>query len=172
MKPSPSGDCYHFSYRWSIDGPIDTVFSFIADASTFHDWFFVFKEVHLDEPNQEVRLGSHTRCVVKAFLPYVLDWDFTVSALDRPHLVETACRVTLSGRFPLTGYVRYRLVEENGRTVVINEQELCSEQHFPGALRWLAQKAFTFNHDWAMGRAEKPLQRVVSQAVNLHSSGA
>src|SRR5687768_1468419 len=106
VESPASGDRYHFHFRWKIDGPIETVFSYISDARTFGGWFHVFKEVQLDEDGgEEVQLGSHTRCIVKSFLPYVLDWDFTVSALERPRLVETACRVTLNGRFPLTGYV-------------------------------------------------------------------
>lgn len=166
MKNPASGDRYRFRFRWTIDGPIETVFCYISDARTFHDWFHVFKEVRLGEDGGEgVQIGSHTRCIVKSFLPYVLDWDFTVVALEPPRLVQTDCRVTLSGRCPLTGYVRYRLHEENGAVVVINEQELWSERRLPPVLHWLAQAAFSFNHDFAMARAQRPLQQMVHRAV-------
>ena len=82
------------------------------------------------------------------------------------HLVQTDCRVTLNGRFPLSGYVRYRLFEENGTVVVINEQELWSERSLPPVLHRLAHVAFSFNHDFAMARAQRPLQRVVDRAVS------
>ena len=43
-----------------IRGPIETVFRFVSDARTFCDWFTVFKEVHPDDPNEPIRVGSHT----------------------------------------------------------------------------------------------------------------
>lgn len=166
MKKPPSGDRYRFRFRWTIDGPIETVFSYVSDARTFREWFHVFKEMSLDDAGAPVQVGSHTKCRVKALLPYVLDWDFTVAALDPPRLVETDCRVTLSGRFPLVGYVRYRLYEENGAVVVINEQELWSERRLPPVLHRLAHAAFSFNHDFAMARAQRPLQQVVRRTVS------
>jgi len=161
----PAGDCYQLRYRWTVEGPIDTIFTYVSDGRTFKDWFFVFKEVIPDDPDQGVEVGAHTRFKVKALLPYLLDWHVTVTNVDRPHLLETAVQVTLSGRFPMSGYIRYRFQEEGGLVVVENEQELCSERRLPGPLRRLAQAAFTLNHDWAMRRAEEPLRRVVRAAA-------
>ena len=154
---------YRFGYRWQIRGPIDTVFHYVSDARTFHEWFDVFKEVRADDPTGPVHVGSHTHCTVKALLPYVLDWDITVSQLEPPNFLQTEVHLTLNGRFQMNGYVRYRLEQEGPIVTVINEQELIPERPLPWCLSPLAQAAFTFNHHWAMGRAQERLQHVVSQ---------
>ena len=146
------------------------MFHFVSDARTFKEWFFVFKDVRPDDPTGPLRVGSHAICRVKAALPYVLDWDITVAALDAPHLIETACRVTLGGRFPLNGYVRYRFQDSGSLVTVINEQELRAERPLPRLLHPLAQAVFAFNHDRAMARAQEPLQQIVRQAV-AHEQG-
>jgi hypothetical protein len=165
-------DAYRLGYRWKIEGPIDTVFQFVSDARTFKDWFFVFKEVRPDDPTGPLQVGSHVRCLVKATLPYGLDWDITVAEMDAPRYIKTNCRVTLGGRFPLNGYVSYRFQQNGGVVTVINEQELAAEQPLPRLLRPLAQTLFSFNHDRAMGQAQEPLQRVVRAAVGRRQEQA
>jgi hypothetical protein len=158
-------DSYQLGYRWVVEGPIATVFRYVSDARTFHEWFRVFEKVESDDPVGALKVGSHARCLVKALLPYRLDWDITVSRYEPPHLVETDCQVTLGGRFPMRGYVRYRF-EQNGRLVsVVNEQELSSERPLPRLLHPLAQAIFSLNHDWAMSRARAPLQAVVRRST-------
>jgi hypothetical protein len=169
-RPS-SSDAYRLGYRWTIEGPIHTVFHFVSDARTFKDWFFVFKDVQPDDPTGTLQVGSHVRCLVKAALPYALDWDITVAEMDIPNFIQTDCRVTLGGRFPLNGYVRYRFQQNGPLVTVINEQELSAERPLPQLLRPLAQRLFAFNHDRAMGQAEAPLQRVVRAAVERGRSG-
>ncbi len=158
-------DTYRLGYRWSIEGPIDTVFRYVSDARTFHEWFFVFKEVVPDDPTGELRVGAHSRCAVRALLPYALDWDVTVSGYEPPKLLETRVELALSGRFRMHGFVRYRFETDGPRVIVINEQELAAERPLPRLLHPLAQAIFSFNHDWAMRRAEAPLQAVVHRAA-------
>jgi hypothetical protein len=167
------GDVYKFRYRWVIQGDIDTVFRYVTDARTFHEWFPVFKTVTPDDPTGPVRVGSHVTARVKALLPYVLDWDITVSRHEPPYLSETAVKLSLNGRFGMTGYVRYRFEQLTLDTVVVyNEQELAADEPLPGILHPLAQAAFAFNHDYAMGGARRPLQAVVSRAAGGRSLAA
>ena len=49
MRAVARADTYRLGYRWSIEGPADTVFNYVADARTFHEWFFVFKKVVPDD---------------------------------------------------------------------------------------------------------------------------
>jgi hypothetical protein len=139
-------DAYQLGYRWTIEGPIDTVFHFVSDARTFHEWFGVFKRVESDDPDGPVRVGSHSRMKVRALLPYTLDWDVTVSRLEPPCLL-------------------HRLEQQGGIVTVINEQELIADRPLPGLLHPLAQAIFNLNHEWAMGRARDPLQRAVRRAT-------
>jgi hypothetical protein len=158
-------DSYQLGYRWTIEGPVETVFHYVSDARTFHEWFRVFKRVDADDPVGPLRVGSHSRMKVKALLPYTLDWEVTVSKLDPPRLMETDVRLSLNGRFGMRGYVRYRFVPAGRFVTVINEQELIADQPLPRILHPLAQAVFAFNPDWAMRAARAPLQRVVRRAT-------
>jgi hypothetical protein len=160
-------DSYQFGYRWRVEGPIETVFHFVSDARTFHEWFPVFKRVEPEDWTSPLRVGMRVRCRVKALLPYTLDWQITVARLEPPRLLETDCRLTLNGRFAMHGYVRYRLEQDGGLVTVINEQELTPERPLPRVLHPLAQVLFSLNHDWAMGQAQAPLQRAVRRAASL-----
>jgi len=95
MRPRQS---YRFGYRWTIRGPIDTVFHYVSDARTFDEWFDVFKEVRPEHPTRPVDIGSRTHCRVKALLPYQLDWDITVSQIEPPRLLQTDVHLVLSGK--------------------------------------------------------------------------
>jgi uncharacterized protein YndB with AHSA1/START domain len=161
------GDVYKFTNRWVVNGPIETVFNYVTDARTFHLWFPVFKSVTPDDPTGPVKVGSHVTAKAKALLPYVLDWDITVSRHEPPKLQETAVKLSLNGRFGMTGYVRYRFEQLTLDTVVVyNEQELAAAHPLPGLLHPLAQAAFAFNHDLAMSQAQRPLQAIVSAAAS------
>src|SRR5690349_4247279 len=166
------GDVYKFKHRWVVVGPIDTVFHYVTDARTFHEWFLVFKTVTPDDPIGTVKVGSHVTARVKALLPYELDWDITVSRHEPPYLQETGVKLSLNGRFGMTGYVRYRFEQLTLDTVVVyNEQELAADEPLPWLLHPLAQAAFAFNHNYAMSQAQRPLQAVVS-AAGLRSVAA
>lgn len=156
---------FRFGYVWRIEGPIDTVFYYVSDARTFPEWFYVFTSVKTDEGDEEVGVGSHADLRVRAALPYSLDWDITVTEYNRPHLLTNACRLRLSGGIQLRGYVRFRFEQDGPVVTVTNEQELAPERPWPAPLHWLAQRAFTFNHHWAMGRAQPELQRIVRAAA-------
>jgi hypothetical protein len=162
------GDVYSFGNLWTIHGPAETVFHYVTDARTFHEWFPVFKAVVPDDPVEPVHVGSHATARVKAMLPYVLDWDITVTRHEPPTLQETAVHVSLSGRFRMHGYVRYRFEQRTSSIVVVyNEQELAAEMPLPRLLHPIAQAAFSLNHDWAMRQAEPHLQAIVTRAAQV-----
>jgi hypothetical protein len=157
------GDVYRLSHRWTVVGPIETVFHYVTDARTFLDWFPVFKVVRPDEPGGELHVGSHATARVKALLPYVLDWDITVARHEPPWFQETSVMLSLNGRFRMRGYVRYRFEEQPANVVVVhNEQALAAEQPLPGFLHPIAQAVFSLNHAWAMRQAQAPLQAITA----------
>ncbi|HEY7067638.1 MAG TPA: SRPBCC family protein [Chloroflexota bacterium] len=164
------GDVYRLGYRWLIDGPIETVYHFVSHGRTYPEWFPVFLDAQGDDG--EVRVGASIRYHVKALLPYHLHWDVRVTRLEPPHLVETNTTVSLSGRFRLSGWVRFTLRAVAGRVEVLNEQEMVSEQALPGPLRALATRAFAFNHDQAMAGGGRGLQRAVTAAVAARQTPA
>jgi Polyketide cyclase / dehydrase and lipid transport len=161
----PAEDIYRFGYRWIVRGPIDIVWRYVSDARTFLDWFTVFKEVHADDPVGPIKVGSHTTMLVKALLPYTLDWDVTVARYEPPTLLETAIKVTLRGRFGMHGRITFSLEDQGDGTVLVwNEQQIAADKPLPRFLHPLAQAAFAFNHRWAMNQAQRPLQAIVAGA--------
>jgi hypothetical protein len=100
---------------------------------------------------------------VKALLPYILDWETTVVKHEPPRFQEVAVKLSLSGRLRMNGLIRYTFEQRPGGIVeVYNDQELAAEKPLPKILHPIAQAAFALNHDWAMGRAEAPLQAIVT----------
>lgn len=157
-----SNDVYRLRHQWRIEGPIETVFSYVTDARTFLDWFPVFKEISVDEPVGPLHVGSHATARVRALLPYVLDWDITVVRHEPPVFQETFVALSLNGRFGMRGYIRYSFEERRSNVVVVrNEQELAADQPLPRLVHPLAQAAFAFNHRYAMRLAQRPLQAIV-----------
>jgi hypothetical protein len=155
-------DVYRFGYQWRIRGPIESVYHYVSDSRTFPAWFGVFKEVKPDDPVGPIMVGTHTLARVQALLPYVLDWDITVTRYLPPTLLETDVKLSLNGRFGMHGYVRYTLEELPGNVVLVtNAQELVADKPLPSILHGVAQAGFAFNHDWAMRQAQAPLQAVV-----------
>jgi hypothetical protein len=162
MSPNQHAGTYRFGYCWRVLGDIETVFHYVSDARTFLDWFPVFKAVNSDNSVGPVHVGTHTTARVKALLPYVLDWDITVTQYQPPNLVETAVKLSLNGRFGMHGFVRYRFEARPGNLVeVINEQELAADHPLPRILHPALQLAFALNHDWAMHQGAGPLQAIV-----------
>jgi hypothetical protein len=162
---SAAPDVYRDGYRWVIRGPIDVVFRYVSDARTFCDWFTVFKEVHPDDPTAPIQVGTHSTMRVKALLPYTLDWDVTVVRHEPPRHQETFVKLSLSGRFGLHGRISFSFEEQpDGTVVVINDQELMADKPLPRILHPIAEAFFRFNHRWAMGQAQRPLQAIVAGA--------
>jgi uncharacterized protein YndB with AHSA1/START domain len=157
-------DIYPLHHRWLIEGPIEVVFDVLSHGTGFPDWWRpVFLEAHTDDP--EPVAGARVRYRVRARLPYGLDWDVTLRRLEKPHLIENETVVLLGGRFRLSGPVRFRLTQVGDRVEVTNEQEMRSDRRLPRPLRALAQRAFAYNHAWAMAKGGIGLQRAVREAV-------
>lgn len=157
-------DIYQLGYRWQITGPIETAFHYVSRIETWPAWWSP-TIIAVQAGEGDVRVGRSARMQVKSFLPYHLDWHVTVTRLEAPQLIEVDCSVTLGQRFPMTGWVRYRLIERGPVVEIINEQEMRSQQPVPALLRPLANAIFNFNHDHAMARGQTGLQRVVDAAV-------
>ena len=159
-----TGDVYRLGHRWLIRGPIDVVFDVLSNAREFPTWWGAcFKSAESDDT--EVVVGASARFRVHARLPYQLDWDVTIAAVDRPRFLELDTIVRLNNRFPMRGPIRYTLTETSAGVEVINEQVLSAERRLPRPLRALAQRAFAYNHAWAFKKGGPGLQKAVDEVV-------
>ncbi len=164
------GDVYRLGHRWLIKGPIDDVFDVLTNAPAFPTWWGrVFRSVTSDDV--EAVLGWKGRFRARAQLPYELDWDVTLAAIDRPRFLQLDTIVRLSRRFPLHGPITYTLTETANGVEVVNDQVMNSERRLPRPLRALAQRAFAYNHAWAFKRGGIGLQKAVDDVVARRTEG-
>ena len=170
INDAKAGDVYRLGHRWLIKGPIDVVFDVISDVREQPTWWSVVKSVESDAI--ELGVGAHARLRILAQLPYTITWDVTVSEIDRPRFLETDTTLSLSGRFPMRGPVRYTLTEVPDGVEVVNEVVICSERRLPRALHALTQRAFAYNHAWSAKRGGPGLQRAVDGIVAARTASA
>ena len=147
MRPPPEQQ-YKLGYRWLIEGPIETVFHYVGDANTFPEWWPQFRSAETEPKTPQV--GGRMRALVKSFLPYDLTWDCVITRYEPPRLIEVESHVSLGRRFRLSGWVRFTLREWDGLVEVLNEQVMVPERSVPRLLRPLAQRLFSWNHNFAM----------------------
>ena len=171
MPPIPAqsttGDVYRLGHRWLIHGPIDVVFDVLSQLTEFPTWWSVFKSVDSDDP--EFGVGASARVRTRVVLPYDLDWDLTVAAMDRPGLIELDATVLLANRFPMRGPLRFTLTETGAGVQVLNEQVFASERRLPRPLHAIAQRMFAYNHAWGFERGGIALQKAVDDAVTART---
>jgi len=108
----------------------------------------------------------------KSFLPYGLDWETTVVRIERPKLIEVESRVRLGRSFGMHGTVGFDLAEKDGKIVVLNRQEMRPDRPLPPWLSPVLEKAFNFNHDYAMKRGMSGLQRYLDDRERAREAGA
>jgi uncharacterized protein YndB with AHSA1/START domain len=158
-----TGDVYRLGHRWLIRGPIEVVFDVLSQLTEFPTWWSVFKSVESDD--SEFGVGASARVRTRVVLPYDLDWDLTVAAIDRPRLIQLDATVLLANRFPMRGPLRFTLTETGDGVEVLNEQVFTSERRLPRPLRAIAQRMFAYNHAWGFDRGGIALQKAVDEAV-------
>jgi uncharacterized protein YndB with AHSA1/START domain len=162
-----NSDTYHMRHRWLIKGPIDDVFDLLSHPVDFPTWWApCFRSAKSED--RAVTVGAKTHLRVRSRLPYELVWDVTLVEVEPPNLLVTETVVRLSGHFPLRGHVRFALDQVANGVEVLNEQAFVAERHLPRPLRALAQRAFTWNHAWAMKIGGRGLQKAVdSRALGV-----
>jgi uncharacterized protein YndB with AHSA1/START domain len=166
------GDEYRLGHRWLIKGPIDVVFDVLSHGDRFPEWWAPCFRTATTEDGAEPAVGNRIRYRVRARLPYDLDWDLIVRELEPPHTIETDAYVRLSGRFPMRGSIRFTLGETADGVEVINDQRFTTDRSLPRPFRALAQRAFAYNHAWAMRIGGRGLQKAVDEAIAARVTSA
>src|SRR5437660_7832800 len=100
---------YRFVDRWVVDAPIDRVYDTIGDVLAYERWWtdFVVRATG-DQPPPE--RGKSNELLVKAYLPYTVNFVLTVVEAERPHRILSS----LSKDFDGSG--EWTLEEQDGVT--------------------------------------------------------
>jgi uncharacterized protein YndB with AHSA1/START domain len=135
---------YHFLTTWVLEGPRPPVFQAIWDSERWPEWWPGVESVRVLEKGDEEGLGSLGRYVWKSRLPYRLEFDSRVVAVDRPSYMQGRVSGELEGRG------RWRLFEEDGITAVTYQWEVRTTAVWMNRVAPLLRPAFAWNHDVIM----------------------
>ncbi len=96
------------------------------------------------DAGDERRVGSRYRIAWRSRIPYELEFDFTVRAVEAPRLMEGDATGALQG----SGV--WRLFEQDGVTAVVYDWHVATTERWMNALAPVARPVFAYNHDVVM----------------------
>lgn len=142
---------YRFLDRWLIAAPIDRVYEVIGDPLGYERWWTEFVIRATGDPG-EPRPGKRNELLVKAYLPYKVEFGLEVLEAERPRRVFSR----LSKDFDGTGEWTLRETAEGTEATLdwrpsVNHPLI---KYLTPVLRPL----FRSNHTWAMRRGERQLR--------------
>jgi hypothetical protein len=135
---------YSFLTTWLLEGSRDAAWDALQDAESWPEWWRGVERVTLLEPGDDGRVGSRYRIVWRSRVPYELEFDFTVRALEAPRLMEG------DAEGELTGSGRWRLFQQDGVTAVLYEWNVRTTKPWMNLLAPVARPVFEYNHDTVM----------------------
>jgi mannose-6-phosphate isomerase-like protein (cupin superfamily) len=150
VERAGTGPGYVFLDQWDVEAPPEPVFEALADARTYPQWW---QPVHIDaEAGGPPQVGRRSRQHFKGRLPYELNTESTVVALDTPRRIE----VEVTG--DLSGHGVWTLTPKNGRTHVRFDWQVNADRPLLRLLTPVLRPAFRWNHNWAIARAIEGLE--------------
>lgn len=146
---------YRFVDRWLVRAPIDSVYETIGDPLGYERWWTDFVIRATGDPG-EPRPGKKNELLVKAYLPYKVNFGLEVVEAERPHRILSR----LSKDFDGTG--EWALSETpEGTEAVLDWRPSVNHaliKHLTPVLRPL----FRSNHNWAMQRGQRQLRQYLA----------
>ncbi len=142
---------YHFVSYWRVRGPIRLVYDILKDGERYSQWWcpaYVSTRKVGDKKVQSL---------VRAKLPYTLDFNTELVREDPPHELEIRATGELAGRG------LWRLEENSGDVVVTFYWDVRAEKTLVKLLSPLLKPLFRWNHDWVMKVGEKGLQEEINR---------
>ena len=142
---------YVFVDEWDVAAPIEAVFTALANARTYPDWW---RPVYLDvEADGPLAVGQVSRQHFKGRLPYHLNTSSRIVRLESPHLVEADVEGDLRGNGVWT-----LTVLGDTSTHVRFDWKVFADKPLLRVLTPLLRPLFRWNHNWAIARAMEGLE--------------
>jgi uncharacterized protein YndB with AHSA1/START domain len=142
---------YLFVDEWDVNAPQERVFDALADARTYPDWWTpIYKEVRGDGPPE---VGRTTTQRFSAKLPYTLETQSTIVAMDRPGSFE----VDVVG--DLRGHGKWTLTPRDGKVHVRFDWRVFADRALLRYLTPVLRPLFRWNHNEAIKAAMKNLEQ-------------
>lgn len=143
---------YRFVTRWKIRGPIRLVYDVLKDGEAYDRWW---KPAYV----RTSMVGTNkVRALVRAKLPYTLDFTTELVREDVPRAIEIRATGELAGRG------LWELAEDGrGAVDVTFHWDVSAEKSWVKFLSPILKPLFRWNHDWVMRTGEPALQREVDR---------
>jgi uncharacterized protein YndB with AHSA1/START domain len=147
---------YVFVDEWDVDAPQERVFDALADARTYPYWWTpTYKEVRSDGPAEVGRVSTQR---FSAKLPYTLETQSTIVAMDRPAGFE----VDVVG--DLRGHGKWTLEPRGGKVHVRFHWRVHADRALLRYLTPVLRPIFRWNHNEAIKAAMKNLESYARSA--------
>ncbi len=148
-RPDPK---FRFVSRWHVLGTAEEVSGVLADAREFSRWWpSVYLDVEELEPGDQSGVGRRVRLHTKGWLPYTLDWEFSVTESRLPHGFAIESRGDLAGRG------EWAFEQAGAWTLATYDWRVSAEKPLLRALSPLFASALAANHRLAMRMGETSL---------------
>jgi uncharacterized protein YndB with AHSA1/START domain len=144
---------YRFLTTWLLEAPREEVFEAVWDSERWPSWWRGVESVRKLEEGDAEGVGSLGRYVWKGRLPYRLEFDARIVAVERPRYLEGQTTGELEG----TG--RFRFLEDGELTVVLYDWEVETTAAWMRHIGPLLSPVFTWNHDVVMRSGGEGLAR-------------
>lgn len=148
---------YEFVDHWDLRAPIETAFRYIADASTYPQWWPVYDKVEVLPGPQYPAQGARARLVVRSALGYRLVLEGETLESRPPTYLRTSAHGQLEGG----GVWELR---QDGDIARITWTWIV-ETHHPllNRLEWLLKPIFAWSHNDASSKGHAGLKRLLEQ---------
>jgi uncharacterized protein YndB with AHSA1/START domain len=141
---------YVFIDEWDVDAPQQQVFTALADASTYPEWWTpVYIEVEADGPPEQGCVSHHH---FKGRLPYALRTRSEIVRYEPPSEFEVAVVGDLTGKGVWT------LTPRNGGVHVHFDWRVIADRPLLRYLTPVLRPLFRWNHNWSVKRAIEGLE--------------
>ncbi len=153
---------YVFIDEWDVGAPIGAVFTALADASTYPEWWRpVYIDVETDGPPE---VGRVSKQHFKGRLPYTLRTTSTIVRCEPP----TAFEVEVVG--DLTGRGVWTLTERGDSVHVHFDWRVIADRPLLRYLTPILRPVFRWNHNWSIKRAIEGLEPYARPADQMQNS--
>jgi hypothetical protein len=149
---------YRFLDRWLVDAPIDRVYDAIGDPLGYERWWTDFV-IRAEGDAGEPRPGKKNRLLVRAYLPYKVQFGLEVLEAERPRRVLSR----LSEDFDGTG--EWTLTETAAGVEALLDWRPRVNHALIKYLTPVLRPLFRSNHVWAMRRGERQLREYLAGAA-------
>jgi hypothetical protein len=149
---NPSSATYHFVTTWRVPGTCGEVADVLRDPMDLPRWWpSVYLRVEQLSGPDERGLGQRVRLLTKGWLPYTLQWEFTVTESRYPE------RFALAATGDFVGVGVWTIEQDGGYVNATYDWRIRADKPLLQALTPIMRPLLEANHRWAMQQGEESL---------------